>query len=128
MELYHEEISAIGDIRRARPEPKGCPLYTQESREKALNGYEDKSGIRSLRILTEAENSQTEPEISSFLDPGRKISVSDREELLSIIDELTEKNNGVNMVFEGLSGKIDRARSRTLRVRESLPRRIWTMR
>ncbi len=87
MALYHEDNLSLSEIAAELGQSRQAVHYTLKKAEKALNGYEDKLGLvagynRGRELADRARD--------ILSDPGRKISVSDRKELLSIIDELTE--------------------------------------
>lgn len=87
MALYHEDNLSLSEIAEELGQSRQAVHYTLKKAERALNGYEDKLGL----VCGYHRNRELAGRARDILS-GRSgaISRSDREELLSIIDKLSE--------------------------------------
>ncbi len=87
MALYHEDNLSLSEIAEDLGQTRQAVHYTLKKAEKALNGYEDKLGLvadyhRSRKLADKAK--------AIITCSAGELSGTDREELLSILDKLSE--------------------------------------
>jgi predicted DNA-binding protein YlxM (UPF0122 family) len=87
MALYHEDNLSLSEIAEDLGMSRQAVHYTLKKAEKALSGYEDKLGLVS-EYQRNQELADRAREIIKQSD--RSLSDSSRDELLSIIDLITE--------------------------------------
>jgi predicted DNA-binding protein YlxM (UPF0122 family) len=87
MALYHEDNLSLSEIAEDLGMSRQAVHYTLKKAEKALNGYEDKLGL----VAEYHRNRELAERAREIIAGSQKaIGAKSREELLSIIEEITE--------------------------------------
>lgn len=87
MALYHEDNLSLSEIAEELGQSRQAVHYTLKKAERALNGYEDKLGLVSGYHKSQELAGKARDILSGT---GSAISKSDIEELMHIIDKLSE--------------------------------------